>query len=234
MQYRRLLEVDADLAEGIPLFERAEAIRRTVVTRIEIPAGPFDPARQVPPYGAPFALMVGHGLLVRDLQLDARVSSQLVGPGDVLRLTHDDSVALVGRAAVPSELFIVGELFLRAAARWPSLIAQFVDRTAQWAERGLWLQAISNLPRVEDRLQRLFEHLATRWGRMTPGGVLIELRLTHQALGQLIGAERPTVSLALKELDRRGTVRRHDRGWLMPSALGQAHSTSRTANPSGA
>jgi hypothetical protein len=47
----------------------------------------------------------------------------------------------------------------------------------------------------------------------------VRLRLTHELIGQLVGAKRPTVSLALRELDERGTVyRRSDGSWLLEQA----------------
>jgi Crp-like helix-turn-helix domain len=49
----------------------------------------------------------------------------------------------------------------------------------------------------------LFWHLAERWGRVSGNGVLVPLALTHRILGQLVGARRPTVSTALRELANR-------------------------------
>lgn len=51
-------------------------------------------------------------------------------------------------------------------------------------------------------------HLADRWGRVTPDGVIVPLKLTHEALGRLVGAQRPTVTLALGELVASGRVTR--------------------------
>jgi DNA-binding transcriptional ArsR family regulator len=48
--------------------------------------------------------------------------------------------------------------------------------------------------------------------------VAIPLRLTHQELGRYVGARRPTISLALKELQDTGKVARRDDGnWLLRS-----------------
>jgi hypothetical protein len=59
-------------------------------------------------------------------------------------------------------------------------------------------------------------HLAERWGRMTPAGVSVPLGLTHETIGRLVGARRPTVSLALKQLAASGTItRREDGAWLL-------------------
>ena len=78
-----------------------------------------------------------------------------------------------------------------------------VERLTQRAQRLAVTQAISQLNRVDRRLLTLFWHLAERWGRMTPDGVLIPLTLSHRMLSQLVGARRPTVSTALAELAER-------------------------------
>jgi hypothetical protein len=69
---------------------------------------------------------------------------------------------------------------------------------------------------VELRLLMLLWHLADRWGRVRPDGVSVPLRLTHETIGRLIAARRPSVSSAMKALERRELVRR-DRGdgWLL-------------------
>jgi hypothetical protein len=50
---------------------------------------------------------------------------------------------------------------------------------------------------------------------VTPSGTVLPVALTHDALGECIGARRPTVSLALKELADRGALVRLDEGWLL-------------------
>ena len=47
-------------------------------------------------------------------------------------------------------------------------------------------------------------------------GVILPLQLSHQMLGQLVGAQRPTVTLALGKLGERGhLVRRSDGHWFL-------------------
>ena len=56
------------------------------------------------------------------------------------------------------------------------------------------------------RLALLLWHLAARWGKVEPGGIRLALPLTHRLLGQLVGAERPSVSHALARLSDAGLV----------------------------
>jgi CRP-like cAMP-binding protein len=113
-------------------------------------------------------------------------------------------------------LIVLGAGFLRAAARWPALLAAVLARLEHQRRRLATQSLIVHLPQAKHRLLLTLWHLATRWGYVTPAGVLVNLRLTHDLLGQLIAARRPTVSLAIKELDREGSIRRLESGaWLV-------------------
>ncbi len=74
---------------------------------------------------------------------------------------------------------------------------------------------ICQLPRVDDRLLAVMWLLAESWGQVTPAGTLLPIGLTHAALGGLVGARRPTVTLALGSLTADGALRREERGWLL-------------------
>jgi hypothetical protein len=78
--------------------------------------------------------------------------------------------------------------------------------------------AICQLPRVEERLLALMWWLAESWGRVTSVGTLLPVAMTHDVLGALVGARRPTVTLAIGELVERGAIARQDRGWLLLEA----------------
>ena len=84
---------------------------------------------------------------------------------------------------------------------------------------------ICQLPRVDQRVLALMWLLAESWGRVTPSGTTLPLSLTHDALGALIGARRPTVTLAMRELTERGAVIRQDQGYLLLEA--PPHSSGR-------
>ena len=74
---------------------------------------------------------------------------------------------------------------------------------------------ICQLPRVDQRVLAILWLLAESWGHVTPGGVRLPLALTHETLGALIGARRPTVTLALRKLSEKGSIVRQDSGWLL-------------------
>jgi hypothetical protein len=101
-------------------------------------------------------------------------------------------------------------------AAWPSIGRRLLARAARQSARLAVHRAIAQLPRVEQRLLALFGHLAERSGRVGSAGIIVPLQLTHETLGRLIGARRPTVSLALKGLSAEALLeRRADGSWLL-------------------
>jgi hypothetical protein len=166
-----------------------------------------------------FGALVLDGMLLQRLQLAEQEAMRLIGPGDVISLEPPQAPSLVqqlGRRAIADvRLALLGHDFLAAARRWPGLIAALHVRTAEQAERVGAQVVICQLPRVADRLLAMMWLLADSWGRVTAAGVMLPVVLTHEALGELIGARRPTVSLALAELIDRGSVVRQQSGWLL-------------------
>ena len=57
--------------------------------------------------------------------------------------------------------------------------------------------------------------LAEFWGRVTPFGTRLQISLSHELLAGLVGARRPTVTLALGKLAERGSLIRHENEWLI-------------------
>jgi CRP/FNR family transcriptional regulator, cyclic AMP receptor protein len=59
-------------------------------------------------------------------------------------------------------------------------------------------------------------HLADRWGRVGPGGVQVPVRVTHETLGRLVRAQRPSVTRAVNQLATRGALSRGADGcWVL-------------------
>jgi CRP-like cAMP-binding protein len=216
-EYAHLLTADPDLGEGIPLDELEQARRVLVAHAIRLDAGLWRP-RTASADG--FALLVLRGALTREVHLGARRSAELVGPGDVVRpdrttdslLPHD----VTWTVTEPTILAVLDERFRQTARRWPSLSAALDERLLAQIDRLAVHVAIAQLGRVDLRILALFWHLADRWGRVTSQGVALPLKLTHDAVGRLVGAQRPTVTLALTDLAREGSVTRSaSGGWLL-------------------
>ena len=214
-----LLDVDPDLTAGVPEEDIALARRTLVRPRYEIPKGRWSPELlRAHDHGA-FAVLVVDGAILRQLDLVDRHCMQVFGPGDVLQSPADATTfecPVSWTALRPSSVVVLDERYTLASQRWPSLATNLHRRLLDQADRAALHAAIAQLPRVDRRILALFWQLAERWGRVTPFGVEVPLELTHESLGRLVGAQRPTVTLALRDLAEEGVVTRSARrGWLL-------------------
>src|SRR3954467_5767099 len=229
----RLREAQPDLADGLSPEEEAQARRHVVALLDSVEPGPWEPGARYAPDPAFIGLLVIDGMIARDVELGGRRCSELLGPGDLLRPWEYDDGDL---ASVPSEsawsvleparVAVLDGRFARVACRYPELVSRLIGRTMR---RSRWLAillTISSMPRVDARVQALFWHLADRWGRVTLDGVVVPVGLTHEMIGRLVGAHRPSVTTALSELGRVGRIARTPQGWLLrgdpPSAAAVA------------
>jgi hypothetical protein len=219
-----LLRADAQLRGVVPEAERDLAQRAVVLPGFRLPAGPWYPDLHA---GSSDALIVS-GLLIHDIALAASTSSHLFGPGDPVR-PWTERAAVVPAAArwtvagPGATVAILDERFALAERRWPQLATAVRQRLADQADAAVLRAAITSLPRVEQRLLAMLWHLADRWGVVRPDGVVVPLKLTHELLGRLVGAKRPTVSLALAALAADGTVRALDNGaWCLDPGSAEA------------
>jgi CRP/FNR family transcriptional regulator, cyclic AMP receptor protein len=215
-----LVDLDAELFETLDVERRVGARRHAVVPVVHLEPGTWDPAMVVAAGTRPFAALVAEGLLVSEVVLGTSVAAELVGPGEIIDAALADSALLptVQRwsAAAPVAIAVLDAHLLPALRAWPSVAAKITARAAARSQRLEVQRAISQLPRVEERLVALFAHLADRFGRVAADGIVVPLALTHQMLGRLVGARRPTVSLALKDLATAGTLqRRADGAWVL-------------------
>ena len=60
--------------------------------------------------------------------------------------------------------------------------------------------------RVARRLWLLLTWLASKFGRITPHGQLIDFKLTHQELADALGTTRITVTKILNQYEREGLI----------------------------
>jgi hypothetical protein len=213
----RLFATEPDLIRFLSPEEREEA-RRTELPMRTLPRGVVDVAslfEQTRSFGA----FVLDGMLLQSVRLNGHLGLRLLGPGDVLSLTDAPRSVLVTesscRATVATRLVLLDRELLVATRRWPRLVAGLHARSGEQMERLVTQLMICQLPRVDDRLLSLMWLLAESWGQVTPSGTQLQVSLTHEALGRLIGAKRPTVTLALRDLTVAGAILRQGEGWLL-------------------
>jgi CRP/FNR family transcriptional regulator, cyclic AMP receptor protein len=220
----RLIDADPDLFEGLNGSTPHRAVQDLTVAVLRVPAGRW----RVPPDAGDerLGLLVLDGLLARSVGISRQRRAELIGPGDLIRPWDpgDDELASVRsdiawEVLQPARLAELDAAFVRSACRLPQVLSELVVRTVRRSQRIALQLAIADVRRVEERLLVLFGHLGDRWGRVTRDGIHVPVRLTHELIAQLIGAQRPTVTTGLGELQRQGRlVKRPDRTWLMPAS----------------
>lgn len=200
------------------------ARRRLVARSMAVETGPWAPLEADLPrdFDGWLGLLVLDGLLVRETQVDGLRCAELLGPGDVLRPWDENGadatlVAVAGwRVLEPVRLALLDAGFARRASVWPSLNAELIHRVLDRSRSLSVLLALTQARRADVRLRMLFSHLADRWGRVTPDGIVLRLNLTHSVIARLTGLRRPSVSLTLAELERSGEIVRQSKDcWVI-------------------
>jgi CRP-like cAMP-binding protein len=138
------------------------------------------------------------------------------------------------RVVQPSRVALLDRRFAIGTGRWPEIQAALLDRAVTRARRLAFSVSVCSVVRLDVRLLVALRHLADRWRRMTPAGVVMPLRLSHELLAELVGARRPSVTVALGRLREDGSLlRRRDGTWLLagrpPDELGRLRRASALA-----
>ena len=155
-------------------------------------------------------------LLVRSLRPGARRTDvALAGAGAIL-LPPDSHEEL--QALADSSLTVVTPSAHEALLRVPGVAAVVVEGIGdQLRERQESLAQLSIIRHVE-RVRYKLTQLARTHGKVTGGGVRIDVPLTQRLLAEMIGSARETVSLALAELTQKGFVRREGHFYVVAVA----------------
>lgn len=219
----RVLDADPDLGSNLQP-DRFEQARQALVARTEgISRGPWQPDLESgPEHNGGIGSLISEGIAVRRLSLGHRSCAELLGPGDLLRPSQDGNSEATAPFAVSwrvIEPLMVAQLDARFAlrcSRFPELTGELVARTMERSRILARMLAVAQLPRVDTRLLIALWHLSERWGTVRPEGRVLPGFLSHELLGWIIGARRPSVTTALGQLSGRELVRRQPDGtWLL-------------------
>lgn len=219
----RVFDLDPALLSALDAATARTVRARGVADSVVLPRGRWTPPSAAAGLGSgAIGLLVLDGMLTRTIRFAGHESPELVGAGDLLRpwdeddgggsLAFDTEWRVLDRATVA----LLDAGFARRMAGMPGLMGALLGRTV---ERSRWLSfqlAIAHVRRAEPRVQMLLWHLADRWGRVTPEGIVVPLRLTHATIARLVCMRRPTVSATLARLVREGELARNGSGtWTL-------------------
>ena len=132
----QLLEADPELARGLDPRRVREVSQRLFARAIDVPRGPWSPARALAGGTNPIGLLVLDGLLVREAIVGDHPCAELLGPGDLLRAWEDrDAEVLLPRTVEWSALSTVRAGGDRSGARRPRRAVAGDLRLARRARR---------------------------------------------------------------------------------------------------
>jgi Crp-like helix-turn-helix domain len=180
---------DAGTAERLPV--------------LSLPKGPWQPESDGIGY------LVTTGMLLRRVLLEEGQSVELLAKGDVLLPLHEESASFSRAEWEVVEEAELAELDLSPdgdIARRPGACATLLSRAIDRSRRIALQAAIMSIVGTDERLHALLWAFAERWGQPAPEGASVEVAVPQEVLGELIGARRPTVNLALSGLRERGLL----------------------------
>jgi CRP-like cAMP-binding protein len=222
--YKYLLDLDLDLADELDLRMRLAARPAITANTFDVDTGQVKLTESLATAAKGPGVLVLDGVLAVNVRVGDRVAAELLGAGDIVEPCLDASEDLLAceiewRALVPTRFAVLDASFSERIRPWPQVMQALLRRTERRTRNLNVQRAITSQPRLEVRLALLLWHLAARWGRVEPGGIRLPIPLTHQLLGRLIGAERPSVSHALARLSRAELVTGHGDEWHLHGSL---------------
>ncbi len=223
---RCLLDLDADLADELEIDIRRAARAAATAVTVQVDPGCVPMESWLTANSRGVGILVIDGAVVTDVRVGGRTAAEIIGAGDLIQTedcTHDELLAwdVTWRALLPTRFAFLDQSFAKRVRFWPQITQALLRRAGSRTHDLNVQRAIAIQPRLEVRLTLLLWHLAARWGKVEPGGIRLPLPLTHQLLGRLVGAERPSVSHALARLARSGLVTGHADEWHLHGSVEQ-------------
>jgi CRP/FNR family transcriptional regulator, cyclic AMP receptor protein len=218
----RVLDEDPDLGATLVREEWHEAVAAATAPAFMHPVGPWR--FSAPPDAGGLGLLVLRGVILIRVGVAQRAHIELLGEGDLIcpwvGLGPDVALRADVTASVISELrtALLDRAFITHTARWPEIQATLMQRLIARSRRLSMQSAINGLTRTEERVELTLWQLASRFGKVTPGGYKLRLRLTHTQLAEIVAAKRPSVTTALIRLEQAGRLHRNHDGWVLPGA----------------
>lgn len=174
-----------------------------------------------------FAYVVLEGLVLRTSSAEGREMTELAASGEMLGsrspLPSDflSDAPCVERwsAATDALVAVISRRQIETLMIAPALTMRIFERIERAAENMRFTLSLAPVPRLADRIYLLLWHYAERWGSRRDGVTYLELPVNQLTMAGLIGANRSSVSLALKDLAQSGRATCSGRRtWSLPNA----------------
>src|SRR4051812_2878524 len=179
-----LLDLDPDLGDGLD-ERRTELARQHLVVRLErVDAGTWSPEADVFGARGGLGLLVVDGLALRRVSLGPRSAAELLGPCELLRPWEDDGehaaypFSASFRVLEPMLLAVLDTPVTHRLMHFPEIVNELFSRVMRRSRRVVGHLVIAQLTSVDTRMHVALWHLADRFGRVRPDGVVMPLRLT--------------------------------------------------------
>lgn len=234
----RVLDEDLELAAAVPQESFHEARMAAVAPLVEVQRGLWTPPSAPRDGARDFGLLILSGLLLREIALAGRSFVEIRGAEDLLRPWDDASeitsvqTQITWTAHEPTRLAWLDGDFARNVGDWAEITSVLIARATRRARLLSFRLAILELRHVDLRVLLLLWHLADRWGQVGGEGIRLNLDLTHDLIGRMVGAHRTSVTVALQKLADEGRIARAGRRWvLLGDPPHELRDTVRAAGP---
>jgi len=183
-----------------------ERCARRLLTRRQMLFSAGDPRTQV------YVLSTGRVKLLRRTAQGNEVIITLCGPGELVGysgLSGAPARLASAQEIEAGEAFTLDETEFRALlASRPTMALAVIESMRQRMEAVADSLTDVVSEDVPNRILRLLRRLARKQAGPRGGESVLDLRLTHQEVANMIGARRQTVTTAINDLHRAGTLRR--------------------------
>jgi CRP/FNR family cyclic AMP-dependent transcriptional regulator len=196
------------------------AQRACVASAISLPRRRAEPS-ELGLIQAALGLLVIEGMLVRRVCCAGLQAAELLGPGDLIRPHQADrsvpklQIDSSWQVIEPVRLVVLDLEFAKRSAPFPEVGAMLTSRLIEHSHSLITQMAIVQSRRVSERLLKLLWYQASRWGTIGAWGATMELRCTHSILAELVAATRPSVTLALRQLESARLLSHEDDTWFL-------------------
>lgn len=215
----RLLEADPDLGRFVEDRIATAARRRLVIDAMHADPGPWAPTEDQVESPSLIGFLILEGFLTRSLVIGGRRGVKLAGPGDVLAASdsyRDESPFSseeLWTVLQPARLAVLDVEQAPLLVQLPGVLRGLFSRAGRPSHSLAVHRAVSQLQPLTTRVLVLLWYIAHRWGVEDEDSAFIPFRLWHETLAGIVGAQRPSVSDAMKELVDGGLVARRGRGY---------------------